>query len=86
MNKDQYNESQKRTYSKATQLASNSEDFSHLIQLMNPHWVMMLNNFIRHLPEDIATSTNYGRCIWSKMSDSQQKKSSKRVLKPKHDL
>jgi hypothetical protein len=86
MNKEQYEESQKRLFKQATSLAANSEEFSHLIQLMNPHWVMMLNSYVRQLPEDVAKSTIYGRAIWGQMSEAQQKRSTKRVLKPKHDL
>jgi hypothetical protein len=61
-------------YKDATLLASNGEEFSHLISLMEPEYALRLKIFVQDLPESIALKTIYGKCHWKQQSLARQNK------------
>jgi hypothetical protein len=61
-------------YSDATKLAASGEEYSHLIQLMNPDHALRLKLFVQELPRGIAERTIYGKAHWKEQSESRQKK------------
>jgi hypothetical protein len=61
-------------YKDATLLASNGEEFSHLISLMEPEYALRLKIFVQDLPESIALKTIYGKCHWKQQSQARQNK------------
>jgi hypothetical protein len=61
-------------YKDATLLASNGEEFSHLISLMEPEYAIRLKIFVQDLPESIALKTIYGKCHWKQQSLARQNK------------
>jgi hypothetical protein len=70
----QYDELQIHTYKEATKLAIYGEEFSHLIQILNPEYSLRLKIFVQNLPREIADRTIYGRSVTSKLPDSIDKK------------
>lgn len=62
------------SYSEATKLASQGEEFSHLVSLMNPDHALRLKIFVQELPESIANKTIYGKAHWKEQSLSKQKR------------
>jgi len=61
-------------YSDATKLAASGEEYSHLIQLMNPDHALRLKLFVQELPWSVANKTIYGKAHWKEQSESRQKK------------
>jgi hypothetical protein len=53
---------QELAFTNAKSLASNSQEYSHLIAKMSPEHALRLKHFILKLPENIANKTIYGRC------------------------
>ena len=70
----QYDELQSHTYKEATKLAIYGEEFSHLIQLLNPEYSLRLKIFVQNLPTEVANKTIYGRSVISKLPDNVSKK------------
>jgi len=60
---NQYDQLQSHTFTEATKLASQGEEFSHLITLMSPDYAMRLKIFVRDLPDAIREKTIYGRAV-----------------------
>ena len=70
----QYDELQIHTYKEATKLAIYGEEFSHLIQLLNPEYSLRLKIFVQNLPRDIANKTIYGRSVTNKLPETSDNK------------
>jgi hypothetical protein len=58
-----YDELQIHAYREATKLATYGEEFSHLIQILNPEYSLRLKIFVQNLPREIAHKTIYGRAV-----------------------
>ena len=59
----EYDELQIHTYREATKLAVYGQEFSHLIQILNPDYALRLKIFVQNLPREIADRTIYGRAV-----------------------
>ena len=70
----QYDELQIHTYKEATKLAIYGEEFSHLIQLLNPEYSLRLKIFVQNLPRDIANKTIYGKSVTNKLPETSENK------------
>jgi len=66
----EYDELQIHTFKQSTLLASQGEEYSHLVKLLNPEYALRLKIFVQDLPENIANKTIYGRAAISKLPDS----------------
>ena len=66
------------SYQEATKLASNGEEFSHLIKLMEPEHALRIKLFVQDLPEDIASKTVYGKTHWKEQSEAKQRSRKKK--------
>jgi hypothetical protein len=71
---NQYDQLQSHTYTEATKLAAQGEEFSHLITLLSPEYSLRLKIFVRDLPDSIREKTIYGRSV----AKTQSKPSKKR--------
>ena len=69
---NQYDQLQNHTYTEATRLAASSEEFSHLISLLNPNYALRVKIFVLGLPDEIRMKTIYGRAI-SKTTSTNKK-------------
>ena len=58
---NQYDQLQSHTYTEATKLAAQGEEFSHLVKLLNPEYALRLRIFLQDLPDTIREKTIYGR-------------------------
>jgi hypothetical protein len=61
------------SFSDATKLAASGEEFSHLLQLMNPDHALRLKIFVQELPCSVANKTIYGKAHWKEQSVSKQR-------------
>ena len=59
----EYDELQIHTYREATKLATYGQEFSHLIQLLNPEYALRLKIFVQNLPREVSSKTIYGRSV-----------------------
>lgn len=59
----EYDELQIHTYREATKLATYGQEFSHLIQLLNPEYAIRLKIFVQNLPPEVSSKTIYGRSV-----------------------
>jgi hypothetical protein len=62
------------SFQEATKLASNGEEFSHLVRFLTPEYSLRLKIFIQSLPQSVAEKTIYGKVHWKEQSQSKQKK------------
>jgi len=69
-----YDELQIHTYREATKLATYGEEFSHLVQLLNPDYALRLKIFVQKLPTEIASKTIYGRSVINKLQETAESK------------
>jgi hypothetical protein len=60
-----YDELQIHAYREATKLASYGEEFSHLVQILNPEYALRLKIFVQNLPCEVSSKTIYGRSVTS---------------------
>jgi len=58
-----YDELQIHAYREATKLASYGEEFSHLVQILNPEYSLRLKIFVQNLPCEVSSKTIYGRSV-----------------------
>ena len=59
----EYDELQIHTYREATKLATYGQEFSHLIQLLNPECALRLKIFVQNLPREVSSKTIYGKSV-----------------------
>jgi len=69
-----YDELQLNTLSQAKHLASNGEEFSHLIKTLSPDNSLRIKLHVQSLPESIANQTIYGKAHWKEQSTASQKR------------
>ena len=68
-----YDELQLHTLSQAKQLASNGEEFAHLIKLLSPEYALHLKIYVQSLPQEVANMTIYGRAHTAKLPDTKKR-------------
>jgi hypothetical protein len=69
-----YDELQAYTLSQSKILASNGEEFSHLVKLLSPDNSLRLKIYVQSLPESVANQTIYGKAHWKEQSTASQKR------------
>jgi len=69
-----YDDLQLHTLSQAKQLASNGEEFAHLIKLLAPEFALRLKIHVQNLPQEIANMTIYGRAHTAKLPETKKRK------------
>jgi hypothetical protein len=69
-----YDELQSYTLSQSKLLASNGEEFSHLIKLLSPESSLRLKIFVQSLNQETANKTIYGKAHWKEQSTASQKR------------
>jgi hypothetical protein len=70
----QHSDLSTHSFQQATKLASNGEEYSHLIKLMEPEHALRLKLFIQELPEELACKSIYGKTHWKEQSEAKQRK------------
>ena len=59
----EYDELQLHTFKEAQKLAASGEEFSHLVQLLNPEYALRLKIYVQSLPQSVAEKTIYGSAV-----------------------
>lgn len=61
-------------FQEATKLATNGEEFSHLVKLMEPDHALRLKSIVQSLPKSVAEKTIYGKVHWNNQSTAKKKR------------
>jgi len=70
----QHDALQLHTLIEAKKLASDGQEFAHLIKLLAPEFALRLKIHVQNLPQDIANKTIYGRAHTAKLPDTKKRK------------
>lgn len=65
---------QYHSYQEAIKLASNGEEFSHLIKFLDPEYSLRLKIFVQQLPDNIREKTIYGMAVAKTPTKTSKKK------------
>ena len=71
----QYDDLQFHTFKEATKLAASGDEFSHLVQLLNPEYALRLKIYVQSLPQSVAEKTIYGSSVIKQLVKPKPKKS-----------
>ena len=69
-----YDQNQLFYLSEAKKLASQGQEYSHLVKLLSPDFYRRLVIHIQELPSSLANKTIFGKAHWAEQSKSKQKK------------
>ena len=62
------------SFQEATKLASQGEEFSHLVKFLTPEYGLRLKIFVQSLPQSVAEKTIYGKVHWNDQSKTKKKR------------
>ena len=69
-----YDQTQLDVLSQAKYLASNGEEFSHLIKDLSPENSLRIKIHVQSLPQETANKSIYGKAHWKEQSTASQKR------------
>lgn len=69
-----YDELDNHTLLEAKKLASDGNEFSHLVKLLSPEYALRLKIFVQNLPKEITDLTIYGRAHTAKLPETKKRK------------
>ena len=62
------------SFQEATKLASQGEEFSHLVKFLTPEYGLRLKIFVQSLPQSVAERTIYGKVHWNDQAKTKKKR------------
>jgi hypothetical protein len=71
---ENYDQLQLHTLSEAKKLASEGQEFAHLVKLLSPEFALRLKIYLQSLPQEIANKTIYGRAHTAKLPETKKRK------------